>query len=183
MKKIIFSILLLCLTGTIFAQKYAFVDTEYIMSKIPAYKKAKDQLNELSSKWQKEVDALYVEIDNIRSKLKNEAVFLTSEMKQKKLKEIQTKEMKARNLQTKYFGFRGELYLKRVELIKPIQDEMYEAIKQIAKASNYSMVLDKASKSGLILFTNDRYDKSDKVLKRMGYKIKKKKSNLKIKTK
>jgi outer membrane protein len=170
MKKIasILSIVLLA-TGMGLAQKYAFVDTEYILDRIPAYKAAQDELDKMAQDWQEEVETLYSGIEKMYQDFQAEKVLLTEEMKTKKEEEIITKEKEVKDLQQKYFGRDGNLFKKRQELIKPIQDEVYRAVKEIASEGNYAVIFDTASGANM-LYTNPRYDKSDEVLEKLGYK-------------
>ncbi len=171
MKKSIFTLILLsafAVSGM--AQKYALVDTEYILSHIPSYISAQDQLDKLSEKYQEEVQALYEEVEKLYKDFQAERVLLSEEMKRKKEDEIIRKEKEAKELQQKYFGPEGNLFQKREELMKPIQDEVYKAIKEIALAGNYAVVFDTSSGTSMI-YSDPKYDKSDEVLERLGYKI------------
>ncbi len=170
MKRIasIISIVLLA-AGTGLAQKYAFVDTEYILDRIPAYKAAQDQLDKMASDWQEEVETMYGSIEKMYKDFQAEKVLLTEEMKTKKEEEIITKEKEVKDLQQKYFGRDGNLFKKRQELIKPIQDEVYRVVKEIASEGNYAVIFDTASGANM-LYTSPKYDKSDEVLEKLGYK-------------
>lgn len=149
------------------AQKFAIVDTEYILSQIPAYQEAQKQLNDLSAQWQKEIEAKFQEVDQMyKDYLKNRIVMTEEDMRIREA-EIEKKEKEAKELQRSKFGVGGELFKKRQELIKPIQDDVYTAIKQLADEKSYEVIFDK-SKDSNILFASDRYDKSDDVLKKMG---------------
>ena len=150
------------------AQKWALVDMEYILKHVPAYESATQQLEQSSKKWQKEVEALNKEAGNLMSNYKSEMVFLTDEQKQEKEKAIVAKETEAKDLKRKYFGNDGELFKKRESLMRPIQDEIYNAIKAIAEKEDY-MRIDDRSSSPSILFADPANDISDKVLERMGY--------------
>ena len=170
MKKIIFSLsMLMLLIGATVAQKYAFVDTDYILNRIPSYKAAQDQLDKLSEEWQQEVETLYSEIESMYKDYQAEKVLLTEEMRTSKEEEIINKEKEAKELQKKYFGREGSLYKKRQELIKPIQDEIYTTVKEIATEGNFAVIFDTASGANM-LYTNPKYDKSDEVLEKLGYK-------------
>lgn len=169
MKKLVLFSLLIFLSGITLAQKYAFVDTEYILSNIPAYKAAQDKLNELSQEWQSEIEAEYVAVDKMYKDFQSEKVLLTKEMIKQKELEIAAKEKSVKDLQRKFFGPQGELFKKRIELIKPIQDEIYDAIQEIAEDGNYAVIFDTAADAS-ILFTDPKYDKSDEVLEKLGYK-------------
>jgi outer membrane protein len=170
MKKI-FSIVLLTALFSLsaMAQKFAFVDTDYILNNIPSYKAAQDQINKLSADWQKEVEAKYTEIDKLYKAYQSEKVLLSEEMKSKREDEIVKKEQEAKDLQKKYFGTEGSLYKKRQELVKPIQDEIYNAVKEISSEQGYAVIFDTAAGGGM-LYTNPKNDKSDEVLQRLGYK-------------
>ncbi|MBR8536507.1 OmpH family outer membrane protein [Carboxylicivirga sediminis] len=152
-----------------FAQKYAFVDSEYILRNIPAYEAANEQLSQLSSKWQGEVEQRYQEVAELYKNYQAENVFLSNEMKTKRENEIVEKEQQAKQLQQNYFGQNGELFKRREALIKPIQDEIYNAITDIASENNIAAVFDKASGMG-IMFVDNKYDISDDVLIELGYK-------------
>jgi outer membrane protein len=170
MKKLVLSITML--VAVIFAanaQKYAFVDTEYILGNIPAYKAAQEQLDKISKAWQTEVDQKYQEIDKLYQNYQAEKVLLTEEMRQKREEEIVSKEREVKQLQNKYFGKDGELSQKRQELVKPIQDEIYQAVKELATEGNYAVIFDTASGMSM-LYTNPKYDISDEVLLKLGYK-------------
>jgi len=171
MKKIVFTfIFIFVIFISAIAQKYAYVDTEYILGNIPAYKTAQAKLDEFSVEWQKEIEALYAQIDKMYKDYQSEKVLLSSEMSTKRENEIVQKEKEAKELQKKYFGKDGELYKKRQELIKPIQDEIFNAVKQIAIEGNWAIVFDTANTSVVMLYTDPKYDKSDDVLKKLGYK-------------
>jgi len=151
------------------AQKYVFVDSEYILKNIPAYEAANEQLNKLSADWQKEIEALYNEVSELYKTYQTESVFLSNEMKKKREDEIIEKEKKAKALQQHYFGQKGELFKKRESLIKPIQDEIFNAITELSGEKNYAAVFDKSSGLG-VMYSNPKYDISDMVLERMGIK-------------
>lgn len=170
MKKL-FWILLLMLswsTVTVRAQKFALVDMEYILKKIPAYERANEQLNQVSKKWMAEVDALNTEAQTLYKNYQSEAVFLSNDQKTKKENEIVEKEKEAAELRKKYFGPDGELFKKRQSLITPIQDEIYNAIKDISNSKGYSLILDRTSDAGII-FASPKADISNEVLSKLGY--------------
>lgn len=169
MKKIITLAFLSVLSISVWAQKFAFVDTDYILNNIPSYKAAQDQLDKLSADWQKEVEAKYAEIDKMYKAFQSEKVLLTDDMKTKREDEIVKKEQEVKDLQKKYFGKDGMLYKKRQELVKPIQDEIYNAVKEISIEQGYAVIFDTAAGMGM-LYTNPKNDKSDEVLQRLGYK-------------
>jgi len=149
------------------AQKFAYVDTDYILSNIPEYKTAQDELDATSVRWQKEIEAKYADIDAKYKAFQAEQILLTEDMKRKREDEIIELERQAKEFQRNKFGVDGELFKKRQELIKPIQDQVYEAIKEIASASGYAIIFDKANQSS-ILYANPKYNKSDDVLKKLG---------------
>jgi len=150
------------------AQKFAYVDTDYILNKIPDFKQAQDKLDALSTDWQKEVENMYTEIDKMYRAYQEEQILLTDEMSKKREEAIITKEKSAKDLQKKYFGPEGELYTKRQELIKPLQDKVYDAIQQLAANNKYAVIFDSSSDL-IMLYSNPNLDKSDKVLDLMGY--------------
>jgi outer membrane protein len=170
MKKVIINIaILFLLSGFTMAQKYAFVDTDYILNRIPSYKAAQDQLDKLSEEWQTEVEGMYTEIEKMYKDYQSEKVLLNEEMRTKREEEIVTKEQAAKDLQKEYFGRDGSLFKKRQELVKPIQDEIYKIVKEIATEGNYAVIFDTASGANM-LYTDPKYDKSDEVLEKLGYK-------------
>jgi outer membrane protein len=150
------------------AQKFALIDMEYILKKIPAYEMANEQLNTLSKKWQTEVETVQTEAQNMYKTYQADLVFLSPEMKTKREAEIVAKEQEAQELKRKYFGTDGELYKRRETLIKPIQDEIYNAIKEISESQSYAMVVDRASAMSII-YASPRIDISDLVLTKLGY--------------
>ena len=168
MKKIILLIGILLITNlTTFAQKVAYVDTQYILNQIPEYKTAQEELDKISAQWQKEIEAKYEEIDKMRKAYEAEQILLTDEMKKKREADIEDKEKEARELQKQKFGIDGELFRKRQELVKPIQDKVYNAIKTVATKGTYGIIFDKAS-AITMLYTSEKLDKSDAVLKQLG---------------
>lgn len=168
MKKL-FAIALLALVGlSAHAQKFALVDMEYILKNIPAYERANEQLNQVSKKWQAEVEALTTEAQSLYKNYQSEAVFLSEEQKVKREEAIVAKEKEAAELKKKYFGPEGELYKKRESLMAPIQDEIYNAVKDIADQKGYSLILDRASDAGII-FASPKIDISNDVLTKLGY--------------
>ena len=150
------------------AQKFALVDMEYILKNIPAYERANEQLNQVSKKWQAEVDALTTEAQTLYKNYQNEVVFLSAEQKKAKQDAIMEKEKQASELKRKYFGPEGELFKKRTSLMTPIQDEVYNAVKDIAELRGYQLVLDRASDTGII-FGSPKIDISNEVLAKLGY--------------
>ena len=150
------------------SQKNAYVDTEYILSKIPAYENAQSKLDEISKEWQKEIENSYKDVEQKYKEYQTESALLSAEMKKQREDEIINLENEANNLKEKYFGNEGELYTKRKELVKPIQDEVYNAIKEIATEGNYGFIFDKSADMSLI-YTDPKYDISDDILKKLGY--------------
>lgn len=168
MKKIIATCLLAFLAITAQAQKFALLDMEYILKHIPAYERANEQLAQVSKRWQAEVEALNTEASTMYKNYQNEVVFLSQEQKQKKQDAIMQKEKEAADLKKKYFGPEGELFKKRESLMSPIQDEIYNAVKEVSELRGYQMVLDRASDSGII-FASPKIDISNEVLQKLGY--------------
>ncbi|MFM9945535.1 MAG: OmpH family outer membrane protein [Bacteroidia bacterium] len=150
-----------------YAQKFAYVDTEYILSLLPDYKSAQKKLNEIAEKWQNEVDAKYEEIDKMYKEYQAEKILLTPDQQKQREDEIISKEKEAKKFQQDKFGYEGELFKKRQELIKPIQDKVFEAIQKIAKDEGFDFIFDKSSDMTM-LFSNAKYDKSDNVLTALG---------------
>lgn len=150
------------------AQKYALIDMEYILKNVPAYERANEQLNQVSKKWQAEVEALNIEASTMYKNYQNEVVFLSQEQKKAKQEAIMNKEKEASELKKKYFGPEGELFKKREALMGPIQEEIYNAVKEVSDLRGYSLVLDRASNSGII-FASPKIDISNEVLKKLGY--------------
>lgn len=150
------------------AQKFALVDMEYILKNIPAYERATEQLNQVSKKWQAEVDALTTEAQTMYKNYQNEVVFLSKEQKKAKQDSIMAKEREASELKKKYFGPEGELYKKRTSLMTPIQEEIYNAVKDICELRGYQLVIDRASDNGII-YGSPKIDISAEVLSKLGY--------------
>lgn len=168
MKKLLILLLVLCGTMNLQAQKFALVDMEYILSNIPAYERANEQLNQTSKSWQAEVEALNNKAQTLYKNYQNESVFLSDAQKKEREKAIVDKEKEAADLKKKYFGPEGELYKKRQSLIEPIQDEIYNAVKSIATARGFQLILDRASDNGII-FASPSIDISNEVLSKLGY--------------
>jgi outer membrane protein len=169
MKKIAFSLLFViaCTVGA-YAQKFALVDMEYILKNIPSYEMANEQLNQVSLRWQKEVEAKAKEAETLYKNFQADMVFLTDEQKKKKEEEIMAKEKEATELRNKYFGPEGELYKKRQSLMKPIQDDIYNAIKKVSEERGYQAIFDRAS-SANIIYASPRIDVSNEVLDKLGF--------------
>lgn len=156
------------MAATAHAQKFALMDMEYIFKNIPAYERANEQLNQVSKKWQAEVEALNTQAATMYKNYQNEVVFLSKEQKSAKQEEIMKKEKEAADLKKKYFGPEGELFKKRESLMSPIQEEIYNVVKEISEARGYSLVLDRASDNGII-FGSPKIDISNEVLQKLGY--------------
>ncbi len=169
MNKTLFLIVGLIFGLQVSAQRFGIVDSELIMSKIPEYAQAKQQLDQLSKNWQGEVEALYSELDALRQAYNAEKVLLTDDMQKEKLKEIADKEKEAKELQRKYFGPEGDVFKKRQELIRPIQDQIYTAVQDVARRRKLDVVFDKSS-ALITLYNNGKSDISDEVIEKMGYK-------------
>ena len=150
------------------AQKYALVDMEYILKNIPSYEMANEQLNQVSQRWQKEVEEKAKQAEQLYKDYQSNMVFLTEDMKTKKEEEILAKEKEVNELRRNYFGPEGELFKKRESQMKPIQDDIDNAVKKISEEKGYMMILDRASSSSII-FASPRIDISNEVLAKLGY--------------
>lgn len=169
MKRILFSLLLMVgIALASQAQKFALVDMEYILKNVPSYEMANEQLNQLSQRYQREVDNLYKEADALYKSYLSDKVFLTDEQVKKREEEIVAKEKEASDLKAKYFGPDGELYTKRQSLMKPIQDDIYNAVKKVSEERGYQMIMDRATSSDII-YASPRIDISNEVLNKLGY--------------
>ncbi|MBO5466618.1 MAG: OmpH family outer membrane protein [Prevotella sp.] len=168
MKKTIMLFAMLITALTMSAQKFALIDMDYILKNIPAYERANEQLNQVSKKWQAEVEALTTEARTMYKNYQNEVVFLSAEQKKAKQDAIVSKEQEAAELKKKYFGPDGELFKKRTSLMTPIQEEIYNAVKDIADLRGYQLILDRASDTGII-FGSPKIDISNEVLDKLGY--------------
>ena len=170
MKKVLISLLLIVAFSAAIAQKYAYVDTEYILDNIPEYKDAQNQLDELAEDYQKEIKEAYAELDRMYKNFQAEAVLMPDDIKKKKEEELLAKEIEVKELQRQRFGQDGDLFLKREELVKPIQEKIFNAIEEIATDKNYAFVFDKAG-SLTILYVNAKYDISDDILDKVGAEL------------
>lgn len=168
MRKVLVMMAMLLSAVVASAQKFALVDMEYILKNIPAYERANEQLNQVSKKWQAEVEALSTEAQTMYKNYQNEVVFLSQEQKKERQDAIMEKEKQAAELKRKYFGPDGELFKKRTSLMTPIQEEVYNAVKDIADLRGYQLVLDRASDTGII-FGSPKIDISNEVLQKLGY--------------
>lgn len=169
MKKLVIILSIIMSTAAAgMAQKFAFVDTEYMLKNIPEYEIAQNQLNEFAEKWQKEIKTKMEEVEQMYKKYRADAVILPDDVKKRREDEILQKEKEIKELQNKRFGTDGDLFKKRQELVKPIQDKVYNAVKEFADDRGYSAILDKSA-GMTILYANDRFDVSDDILRKMGY--------------
>lgn len=166
--KVIFLLILVWFVGKqANAQRFAYVDTEYILNQMPEYKSAQKQIDLMVLEWKKEIENTKKEIATMRNNLEAEKVFLTDEMRKKREEEIERKEKELRDFQSNKFSPNGELYIKRQELIKPIQDKIYDAIQRVVKDNALDFIFDRSS-SVTMLYANVKYDRSDEVLEVMG---------------
>jgi len=164
-------LVLLVVFGTTFvssAQKYGYIDSDYILNNIPEYKEAKDRLDKLAERWTKEVEERYEVIKQKKENFLREEDLLPAEEKAKRQEELEKLELEAMEMQKLRFGVSGDYFQKRQELIKPIQDKIYEAMQAVASKRNYSFIFDKANQSNLV-FADTKFDISNEVLKEMGY--------------
>ncbi|MDR2815864.1 MAG: OmpH family outer membrane protein [Proteiniphilum sp.] len=170
MKKAFFliGIFMALAVGNTYAQRYALIDMEYILKRIPAYESANKQLESFSQQWQNEVDKEVETVDAMYKKYQTDLTFLAGDEKTKRENEIVAKENAIQELRNKYFGAQGELFKKQEELIKPIQNDIYEAVKAVSTESGYAIVIDRASATSII-FASPGIDISDQVLSRLGY--------------
>jgi outer membrane protein len=159
----------LCIIGFASAQRYAVIDTKYILDKMPEYKTAQKNLDDVAAGWQKEIDGLQQELDKMYKDFDAEQVMLSDELKKKREDQLFVKEKTLRDLQRQRFGFEGELFKKRQELIKPVQDKVYNAVQKLAVARGYDFILDK-SEGITVIFADPKLEKSDDVLKELGVK-------------
>lgn len=167
-KKIMMLFVMALMAVTASAQKFALVDMEYILKNIPAYERANEQLSQVAKKWQAEVEAINTVAQTLYKNYQNEVVFLSQEQKKQRQEAIMEKEKEASELKKKYFGPEGELFKKRTSLMTPIQEEIYNAVKDIADMRGYSLVIDRASDTGIV-FGSPKIDISNEVLRKLGY--------------
>ena len=169
MKKILIAcIAMMLMSASAFAQKYALIDMDYILKKIPQYEMANEQLDQISKRWQSEVEALAAEAESMYKQYQADMVFLTADQKTAKENAIVAKEKEVQDLRLKYFGPEGELYQKRNSLVGHIQDDIYNAVKEVAERNNYTMVIDRSSAESII-FASPKIDISKEVLAKLGY--------------
>lgn len=170
MKRVILIIsFFLVVSGTLDAQRYAVIDSKYILEKMPEYKLAQAKLDQFSVQWQQEVDQKQLLLDKMYKDFDAEQVMLSDELKKKREDEIYNKEKELRDLQKKHFGFEGDLFRKRQELIKPIQDKVYNAVQKMAVEKSFDFILDK-SEGITVIFADPKLDRSEEVLRNLGVK-------------
>ncbi|HIP32611.1 MAG TPA: OmpH family outer membrane protein [Crocinitomicaceae bacterium] len=170
MKALVLSLLIVFGTGFVNAQKYAYIDSDYILKNVPAYEAAKEKLDKLADRWTKEIDKRYEVLSKKKENFAREEVLLPKEEKKKRKEEIEKLELEAMQMQKMRFGVKGDYFSKRQELIKPIQDDVYDAMQKVASKRNYSFVFDKANQSNLV-YADSKYDISSSVLKEMGITV------------
>ncbi len=168
-KKLLLTLLVAIMATTAWGQRFAYVDTEYILDNIPEYQAAEREIEQLSVEWQAELEDKFAEVDRLYREYQAEAPLLPDEMKQEREDEIIQLEQQAKELQMKRFGREGELFQKRQELLEPIQEKVYDAVEEIASRGNYAVIFDRAGGVSMI-YTDVRYDLSDDVLERLGYR-------------
>ncbi len=169
MKKLLVTLLIFFVSSTYtFGQKFGYVNTELILESMPEYTEAQEELDKLSKKWQETIEQKYAEIDQLYQEYKAEKILLTEELKQKREKEITMKEKELQKFQKDKFGVSGELFKTRQKLVKPLQDKIYKELQDLATRNNYAIIMDLAGNSN-ILYSQSRYDKTDLVIKKLGY--------------
>lgn len=169
MKKLLLTVGIVCFSIIGFAQRYAVIDTKYILDKMPEYTKAQQQLDDVASGWQKEIDNLQRDLDRMYKDFEAEQVMLSDDLKRKREDQLFVKEKDLRELQRTRFGFEGDLFKKRQELIKPIQDKVYNAVQKLAVQRGYDFILDK-SEGITVIFADPKLEKSEDVLRELGIK-------------
>jgi outer membrane protein len=170
MKRIILTLgIVFILSVSGFAQKFGFIDSDYILKNIPAFNAAQEQLDQLSKQYQKELETMYAEIEKMYKDFQAESVLLSDDMKRKREDVIMSREKEYKELQRKYFGPSGELFKKRQGLVKPIQDDIFAAVQDITTEGAYAVIFDKSG-SATLFTTNPKFDLSDQVLQKLGYK-------------
>jgi outer membrane protein len=170
MKKLILTVFaVVTFIGVTSAQKFGFIDSGYVLENIPSYRAAQEQLNQLSVQYQKELETMHAEIEQMYQDFQAESVLLSEDMKRKREDVIISQEKDYKQLQRKYFGPDGDLFKKRQGLVKPIQDDVFNAVQEIANEGSYAVIFDKAG-STTLFFTNPKFDLSDQVLQKLGYK-------------
>ncbi len=172
MKRVIIFIFLLILTKEGFSQKFGYIDTEYIMSKMPEYTEANKLMNEYSDQWIKDIQDKYADIENLKNDFRNEEILLTAEMKKERLKTISDKETQVKNLNNEIFGMNGQLFQKKKEILKPVMEAIYGASEKVARQKKLMFIFDKASDLSMI-YTDPRHDYTDYILEELGILTKK----------
>ncbi len=167
----LFTLSLLFGTYFVFGQKYAYIDSDYILKKMPEYQDSKEKLDRLADRWTKEIEEYYSNLNTKKDNFAKEEVLLPAEEKNKRAEEIKKMEQDAIQMQTSRFGVNGDYFQKRQELIKPIQDKVFEAMQKVAQKKGYSFVFDKANQSNLV-YAETKFDLSNDVLKEMGITVK-----------
>jgi len=148
-------------------QKFGYFDSDFVLSKMPDYKKAQDEIDQLSASWQKEIEDMQKKSEGLYNAYQAEQVLLTEEMKKQRLEEIRKKENEVKEYQKKVFGFGGLFFLKKQELIKPLQDKVFDAVEKVAKANRLAIIFDKAGEL-VMIYTDPRHDYTDFVLEELG---------------
>ena len=171
MKRAVLTILAIVFALSTQAQRFGYVDSNYILESIPEYQQKQQELDEISVQWQQEIEAMYAEIDRMYKDYQAEQILLTDDMKRKREEQIIEKEKEAKEKQKQRFGYQGDLFQKRQQFTKPIQDKVYAAIKELADARGYAVIFDKAG-SLTMLYTAAKYDLSEDVLDELGYSVK-----------
>jgi outer membrane protein len=174
MKKIIVIAILFIASFQVQAQRYCVVDSKYILENLPEYKQAQTKLDEVSAQWQKDIDAKLLDVDRMYKSYQAEQVMLSDDMKKKREDEIIKKEKEAKELQKKRFGFEGDLFKRRQELVKPVQDKVYNSIQKLATSKGYDIIFDKSADLS-VFYSDNKIDKSDDVLKDLGVSVPKSK--------
>ena len=167
MKKLLILFLALFSIVQVYGQKFGYVDTDYVLSKMPEYKEAQEEINKLSLGWQEEIKEMSREIESMYNELQAEEVLLTAEMKKDRMAEIGRKEEELKEYQKKIFGFEGLFFLKKKELVKPVQDKVFEAIERVCKDQRLAIMFDKAGDM-VMIYTDPRHDYTDYVLEELG---------------
>ncbi|MCF8324713.1 MAG: OmpH family outer membrane protein [Leadbetterella sp.] len=172
MKLKIFFLFLMLIGSQTFAQKFGYIDTEYIMNKMPEYKKANETMNQFAEKWTKDLQAKYADIEKMKQKFQQEEILLTGDMKKEKLADIDKKEEELKTLNNNIFGLNGQLFQKKKEILKPILDEIYKTSEKIARKYKLSFIFDKASDMSMF-YADPRHDYTDFIIEELGLNIKK----------
>jgi len=169
MKKLLVIFALLLVSAPLFSQRFAYIDTDYIMDNIPEFRVAEEELQRVSNQWQEEVESLFANIERMYRDYQAEAPLLPEEMRRQREENIIERERQAKELQMQRFGREGDLFKKRQELIRPIQERVANAVKELATSENFAIIFDKAG-SMTMIFADVRFDMSDEVLRRLGYR-------------